>query len=69
MQSPTLEDGAFVDPAGQRGLHGQPLVVVLEAEVRDQVLAHDVAQRVLQLHRLDEQIVLGIEPFARSAAT
>ena len=43
----------------------QTSVVVLQPEVRDQVLAHDVAQRVLQLHRLDEQIVLRIEPLGR----
>ena len=29
--------------------------------MRDQVRAHDVAQRVLQLHRLDEEIVLRVE--------
>ena len=45
------------------------LVVVFEAEVGDQVFAHDVAQGVLELHRLDEEIVLGIEALARSAAT
>ncbi len=33
--------------------------------MRDQLRAHDVAQRVLELHRLDEEIVLGIEAFAR----
>src|SRR5262249_25291745 len=37
------------------------LVVVLQAEVGDQRLAFQVAQSVLQLHQLDEQIVLGIE--------
>src|SRR5579871_2371459 len=37
-------------------------VVVLTAEVRDQLLTLEVPQRVLQLHQLDEQIVLGIEP-------
>src|SRR5665213_497534 len=34
--------------------------VVFQPKVRDQILAHDVAQRVLQLHRLDKQIVLRI---------
>ncbi len=27
----------------------------------DQVLAHDVAKRVLQLHGLDEEVVLGVD--------
>ncbi len=31
----------------------------------DQVGAHDVAKCVLQLHGLDEEIVLRVEPFAR----
>src|SRR6266496_2988081 len=37
------------------------LVVVLQPEVRDQFLALDVAQRVLHLDQLDEEVVLGIE--------
>src|SRR5215472_9324143 len=37
------------------------LVVILQAEVSDQRLAFQVAQGVLQLHQLDEQIVLGIQ--------
>jgi hypothetical protein len=37
------------------------LVVVLEAQVGDEVFAHDVAQRVLQLHRLDEEVVFRIQ--------
>src|SRR6478752_6408931 len=36
-------------------------VVVLAAEVSNHFLAHHVAQRVLQLHQLDEQVVLRIE--------
>src|SRR4051812_36963536 len=38
-----------------------PLVVVLASEMGDQFLAHHVAQRVLQLHQLDEQVVLRID--------
>ena len=57
LRSETLGDAVYAS------------VVVLEAEVGDQVVAHDVAERVLELHGLDEQIVLGIETFARSAAT
>src|SRR5690349_10040673 len=37
------------------------LVVVLGAEVRDQLLAAQVAERVLQLHQLDEQVVLRVQ--------
>ena len=37
------------------------LVVVLQAQVRDQFLAAQMPQRVLQLHQLDEEIVLGIQ--------
>ncbi len=38
------------------------LVVILQAQMRDHFLALQVAQRVLQLHRLNEQVVLWIEP-------
>lgn len=37
-------------------------VVVLESEMRDQFLAAQVAQRVLELHQLNEQIVFRVEP-------
>src|SRR6266550_5791290 len=37
------------------------LVVVLTAKMRDELLALEIAQRVLQLHQLDEQVVLRIE--------
>ena len=46
---------------------GQSLVVVLPSEVRDQFLAAHVAQRVLELHELNEQIVLGIEARRRAS--
>src|SRR6266849_8732023 len=36
-------------------------VVILLPQVRDQVLAHHPAQRVLQFHQLNEQIMLGIQ--------
>src|SRR5262245_523439 len=36
-------------------------VVILPAEVRDQLFALQIAQRVLQLHQLNEQIVLGVQ--------
>jgi len=46
-------------------LDSQSSVVVLESKVGDKVRAHDVAQSVLELHRLNEEVVLGIEAFAR----
>ena len=36
--------------------------------MRDQLLAAEVAQRVLELHRLDEQVVLGIQAVGRLRA-
>src|SRR5580692_8579186 len=39
----------------------QGSIVVFLAQMGDQVLAHHPAQRVLQLHRLDKQVVLGIK--------
>src|SRR5690606_10035224 len=36
-------------------------VVILVAQVGDELLAHHPAERVLQLHELNEQIVLRIE--------
>src|SRR5690606_37513592 len=41
---------------------GPGSVVVLAPEVGDEVFTLHPAQRVLQLHQLNEQIVLGIEP-------
>src|SRR5262252_8192989 len=37
------------------------IVVVFTTEVRDQLLALQVPERVLQLHQLDEQVVLGVQ--------
>src|SRR5580765_5271606 len=36
-------------------------VVILQAEVGDQILSAHPAQRVFQLHELDENVVLGIK--------
>src|SRR2546421_71976 len=36
-------------------------VVVFEAEVRDEVFAAQVSERVLELHQLDEDVVFGVE--------
>src|SRR5262245_28343282 len=38
-------------------------VVILVAQVRDEVLAHHPAERILELHALNEEIVLRVEPF------
>ena len=56
---------AAAQPAEQRARatsDTRVLVVVLGAEVGDQLFAAQVAQRVLELHELDEQIVLGVQP-------
>ena len=37
------------------------LAVVVEAQVSDEAFAHDVAEGVLELHVLDEEIVLGVD--------
>src|SRR6266542_107292 len=37
-------------------------LVVIEAEVCDELLAREVAERVLELRLLDEEVVLGVEP-------
>src|SRR6266446_6646318 len=37
------------------------VLVVLDAEVRDLLLAHQPAQRVLQLRLLNEEVVLGVQ--------
>src|SRR5215469_1494260 len=41
--------------------HDIVLVVVFGAEVGDELLAHHPAQSVFELHRLDEEVVLGIQ--------
>jgi myo-inositol-1-phosphate synthase len=43
-------------------------VVVLESQVGDQLFPSKVAQRVLELHELDEDVVLGIQPGRRHRA-
>src|ERR1035437_7517953 len=45
--------------------HRRWSVVVFQAKVGNQVRAHDVAQGVLELHRLDEQVVLRIQALSR----
>src|SRR5665213_2580068 len=40
---------------------GCSLIVVLTAKMRDQILALEMPQSVLQLHQLNEEIVFGIE--------
>src|SRR5687767_10494912 len=49
-------------PPSRNGIVGYaPSVVVFAAEVRDELLAAHKTQRVLQLHQLNEQIVLRID--------
>ena len=57
----TLEDEAFAFVLPERC---RWLVVVFEAQVGDEIGAHDVAKGVFELHRLDEKIVLGVKAFA-----
>src|SRR6202161_1325452 len=42
-----------------------PLVVVLEPKMCNQILSAHPTQRVLQLHQLNENVVLGIQPGSR----
>ena len=44
----------------------EDLVVVLTAKMRDELLALQIPQRVLQLHQLNEQIVLRDTARARA---
>src|SRR5206468_9455756 len=38
------------------------LIVILQPQMRDQLFTLQVTQRVLQLHQLNEQIMLRVEP-------
>src|SRR5579862_7660443 len=49
----TLSDGIFLEACGS--------VVVFLAEVSNEILAHHPAQRVFQFHRLDKEVVLGVQ--------
>src|SRR3979490_3167555 len=51
--------GANQDAFGTR--EHPALIVVFLPQVSDQIFAHHPAKRVLQLHRLDTQVVLRIE--------
>src|ERR1700727_3100406 len=46
--------------SGRRGVPASS-VIVLRAEVRDNLLAHHPAEGVLQLHELNEEVMLGVE--------
>ena len=60
------DDGEF--PFGFHGIilhlkkRAQWSVVILQPQMCNQFFAFQVPERVLQLHELDEQIVLGVEP-------
>ena len=64
-----LESSQAYDSSLRMPCRDSGSVVVLEPEVRDELLARHVAQRVLQLHQLDEQIVLRIQLRARAAGS
>src|SRR5579883_1290876 len=48
-------------PRSRRGAGAPPSPIVFGAEVGDDVLPGHPAQRVLELHQLDEEVVLRIE--------
>src|SRR5919202_521799 len=55
--------------AGRMALLTAPsLLVVLEAQVGDLLLPHQVAERVLELRLLDEKVVLRLQPRRRHGA-
>src|SRR4026208_1025232 len=48
-------------PPISAGWRNGDLVVVLTAQMRDELFALQIPQRVLQLHQLDEQVMLRVE--------
>ena len=60
VNSPATEDSKiiWVSVLSRAALSG---LVILDAQVGDLILAPQIAQRVLQLGKLDEQIVLRVE--------
>src|SRR5713101_3002677 len=56
-------EGAAFSSAGRDRTTGRRLVVVFVAKMGDRLFAHHPAQGVLQLHQLDEEIVLRVEAF------
>src|ERR1700748_3100749 len=48
-------------PPISAGWRNGELVVVLTAKMRDELFAFQIPQRVLQLHQLNEQVVLRIQ--------
>src|SRR5439155_15285680 len=61
LTSGSADNTPMTSPPTSAGCSWSGLVVVLTAQVGDQLLALQVAQRVLQLHQLNEQIVLGVQ--------
>jgi hypothetical protein len=53
---PSANRGHPSDSCAQR-----PSIVILQPQMRDQLLAFQVPERIFQLHQLNEQIVLGIQ--------
>ena len=60
-------DGARTFQRCRKQLEADSLIVIFGAEVGDEIFAHHPAQRVFQLHRLDEEVVLGIKLAARTS--
>lgn len=57
------EGARRIRESNAREVAGHPSIlrVVIQAQMGDLLLAHQVAQRVLELHLLDEQVVLRVE--------
>jgi len=53
------------DSDSQESTAPHQLVVILQSQVRNQFLALQMPQRVLQFHQLNKQIMLGIKPRRR----
>src|SRR5437762_9482213 len=61
LTSGSADSTPMTTPPMSAGWPKLGLVVILTAEMRDELFALQEAQRVLQLHELNEQIVLGID--------
>src|SRR4051812_45480697 len=57
----SAESTPIASPPNRAGWVNAALVVVLTAEMGDQLLTLQVPQRVLQFHQLNEQIVFGVQ--------
>src|SRR5262249_31886763 len=54
--------------SGRRSARKKILIVVFGAKVSDELLAAEMAERILELHQLNEEVVLGVQPRRRHRA-